>query len=113
MEIFISFVCENEKKSNRWKFSMLARMVRRCCEIKAGVVERDPKEQGERATAEPWSYDRTCSRKINGFPTSSWSVCRYRSYSSCPYFSESWPSHRRRVSGNYQGLQTLSSSNLL
>ena len=24
-------------------------MVRRCCEIKAGVVERDPKEQGERA----------------------------------------------------------------
>ena len=28
---------------------MLARMVRRCCEIKAGVVERDPKEQGERA----------------------------------------------------------------
>ena len=24
-------------------------MIRRCCEIKAGVVERDPKEQGERA----------------------------------------------------------------
>ena len=27
----------------------LAKMIRRCCEIKAGVVERDPKEQGERA----------------------------------------------------------------
>ena len=24
-------------------------MIRRCCEIKAGIVERDPKEQGERA----------------------------------------------------------------
>ena len=24
-------------------------MIRRCCEIKAGVVERDPREQGERA----------------------------------------------------------------
>ena len=28
---------------------MLAVMIRRCCAIKAGVVERDPKEQGERA----------------------------------------------------------------
>ena len=28
---------------------LIATMVRRCCEIKAGVVERDPKEQGERA----------------------------------------------------------------
>ena len=28
---------------------VLSRMIRRCCEIKAGVVERDPKEQGERA----------------------------------------------------------------
>ena len=28
---------------------MLAVMIRRCCAIKAGVIERDPKEQGERA----------------------------------------------------------------
>ena len=28
---------------------LLAEIVRRCCEIKAGIVERDPKEQGERA----------------------------------------------------------------
>ncbi len=28
---------------------MLAVMIRKCCAIKAGVVERDPKEQGERA----------------------------------------------------------------
>ncbi len=27
----------------------LASVVRRCCEIKAGIVERDPREQGERA----------------------------------------------------------------
>jgi 3-dehydroquinate synthase len=27
----------------------IKKMIRRCCEIKAGVVERDPKEQGERA----------------------------------------------------------------
>ena len=31
-------------------------MIRRCCEIKAGVVERDPKEQGERALLNPVSY---------------------------------------------------------
>ncbi len=29
--------------------SLLSSVIRRCCEIKAGVVERDPKEQGERA----------------------------------------------------------------
>ena len=29
--------------------ALLAGIVRRCCEIKAGIVERDPKEQGERA----------------------------------------------------------------
>ena len=29
--------------------ALLKKMIRRCCEIKAGVVERDPKEQGERA----------------------------------------------------------------
>ena len=28
---------------------VLSSMIRSCCEIKAGVVERDPKEQGERA----------------------------------------------------------------
>ena len=28
---------------------LLTSVVRRCCEIKAGIVERDPKEQGERA----------------------------------------------------------------
>ncbi len=29
--------------------SLLSSVIRRCCEIKAGVVERDPKEHGERA----------------------------------------------------------------
>ena len=28
---------------------VLARVIHRCCEIKAGIVERDPKEKGERA----------------------------------------------------------------
>ena len=46
---FYHFVCENEKEIQKMEIHMLARMVRRCCEIKAGVVERDPKEQGERA----------------------------------------------------------------
>ena len=28
---------------------VMAELIRRCCEIKAGIVERDPKEKGERA----------------------------------------------------------------
>ena len=43
------FVCKNQSEISKLDLSMLSRMIRRCCEIKAGVVERDPKEQGERA----------------------------------------------------------------
>nr|WP_296157333.1 3-dehydroquinate synthase [uncultured Blautia sp.] len=46
---FYDFVCKNEKKIQELDTELLAQMIRRCCEIKAGVVERDPKEQGERA----------------------------------------------------------------
>lgn len=46
---FFRFVCENQTAIRNLDLSMLSRMIRRCCEIKAGVVERDPKEQGERA----------------------------------------------------------------
>lgn len=46
---FYHFVCESQKQIHDFNFSMLAKMIRRCCEIKAGIVERDPKEQGERA----------------------------------------------------------------
>ena len=46
---FFRFVCKNSDFIQTLDMSLLARMVRRCCEIKAGVVERDPKEQGERA----------------------------------------------------------------
>lgn len=43
-------VCTNHMVLKvREDFSVLASSIRRCCEIKAGVVERDPKEQGERA----------------------------------------------------------------
>ncbi len=37
------------EKIRAYDNTLLPMMVRRCCEIKAGVVERDPKEQGERA----------------------------------------------------------------
>jgi 3-dehydroquinate synthase len=46
---FFRFVCQNQETIQKMDLSMLSRMIRRCCEIKAGVVERDPKEQGERA----------------------------------------------------------------
>lgn len=46
---FFDFICENSPSITSLDFSMVSKMVRRCCEIKAGVVERDPKEQGERA----------------------------------------------------------------
>ena len=46
---FFRFVCQNQAQIQAQNLEILSRMIRRCCEIKAGVVERDPKEQGERA----------------------------------------------------------------
>ena len=46
---FFRYVCCEQKEIKKLDMEQIARMVRRCCEIKAGVVERDPKEQGERA----------------------------------------------------------------
>ena len=46
---FFRFVCQNQSQIHAQDLEILSRMIRRCCEIKAGVVERDPKEQGERA----------------------------------------------------------------
>ena len=42
-------VKREQKKIRNLDSALLTSVVRRCCEIKAGVVERDPKEQGERA----------------------------------------------------------------
>lgn len=46
---FFDFVCANYKIIRTMDPEILAVMIRKCCAIKAGVVERDPKEQGERA----------------------------------------------------------------
>ena len=46
---FFRFICSNQKTIQELDYTLLSQMIRRCCEIKAGVVERDPKEQGERA----------------------------------------------------------------
>lgn len=46
---FFRFVCREQESIKALDMKLIATMVRRCCEIKAGVVERDPKEQGERA----------------------------------------------------------------
>lgn len=46
---FYQFVCAEQEKIQQLDIALLEKMIRRCCEIKAGVVERDPKEQGERA----------------------------------------------------------------
>ncbi|MCD8154847.1 MAG: 3-dehydroquinate synthase [Clostridiales bacterium] len=47
--VFFRSVCNRQEKIRELDVNTLSWMVRRCCEIKAGVVERDPKEQGERA----------------------------------------------------------------
>ena len=46
---FYEYVLANHEAIRTLDTAALAKMIRRCCEIKAGVVERDPKEQGERA----------------------------------------------------------------
>lgn len=46
---FYEFVCGSKDQITSLELPVISKMVRRCCEIKAGVVERDPKEQGERA----------------------------------------------------------------
>ena len=46
---FFRSVCRNQEAIQNHDTDLLASVIRRCCEIKAGVVERDPKEQGERA----------------------------------------------------------------
>ena len=46
---FFRHVCAAQESILALEPEALAQMVRRCCEIKAGVVERDPKEKGERA----------------------------------------------------------------
>lgn len=46
---FYEYVLAEHEAIQALDTAALAKMIRRCCEIKAGVVERDPKEQGERA----------------------------------------------------------------
>lgn len=46
---FFRSVCRDHDRIHALDNETLAAVIRRCCEIKAGVVERDPKEQGERA----------------------------------------------------------------
>ena len=57
------------RKGGKDVYKRQARMVRRCCEIKAGVVERDPKEQGERALLNlghtAVSYTHLCPAEIH------------------------------------------------
>lgn len=48
-ELFRGVCAHSEALKGRDDISLLSSAIRRCCEIKAGVVERDPKEQGERA----------------------------------------------------------------
>lgn len=46
---FFRFLCANQSAISTLDLSVISKMIHRCCEIKAGVVERDPKELGERA----------------------------------------------------------------
>lgn len=46
---FFEFLYRNVQQIQSLDRKAVSDMVRRCCAIKAGVVERDPREQGERA----------------------------------------------------------------
>ncbi len=46
---FFRTTVESYDKIQAFDEKLLPETVRRCCEIKAGIVERDPREQGERA----------------------------------------------------------------
>lgn len=46
---FFRYVCSNQELIKGLDLGALSKMIRTCCAIKAEVVERDPKEQGERA----------------------------------------------------------------
>lgn len=46
---FFRSVCAGKESVEQRDTEALSSMIRRCCAIKAGVVERDPKEKGERA----------------------------------------------------------------
>ena len=46
---FFRRICADKSEIKALEPSALSSMIRRCCEIKASIVERDPKEQGERA----------------------------------------------------------------
>lgn len=46
---FFRRVCRQHLEIHEIDSEIMASVIRRCCEIKAGVVERDPREQGERA----------------------------------------------------------------
>ena len=104
MEIFIILYMKIKKKSKRWILHMLARMVRRCCEIKAGVVERDPKEQGERALLNLGHTIGHAVEKLMDFQLLH-GQCVAIGLIAAAYISlKRWPSHRRRVSADQQGL---------
>lgn len=46
---FYNWILDNQAGINQRDPDLLSSMIRRCCEIKAAVVEEDPKEQGVRA----------------------------------------------------------------
>ena len=78
-EEFFRFVCKNQSEISKLDLSMLSRMIRRCCEIKAGVVERDPKEQGERALLNLGHTVGHAVEKNEKLSAASWTVCWSRS----------------------------------
>ena len=49
-EAFFRWILEHAQQIQRRDTEALTAMIRRCCEIKAMIVEEDPKEQGVRAT---------------------------------------------------------------
>lgn len=46
---FFRAVCTNHREIHSLDNESLASVIQRCCQIKAAVVERDPREQGDRA----------------------------------------------------------------
>ena len=72
---YYEWIKENIDAIKAREHEAVKEMIYQSCLIKGGVVERDPKEKGERALLKLWTYFRACDRETKGFYMASWRVC--------------------------------------
>ena len=107
---FFRYVCCEQKGIKKLDMEQIARMVRRCCEIKAGVVERDPKEQGERALLNLGHTVGHSVEKLKNFTLLHGQCVGVGLVAAAYLCHETRTSDQRGISGNLPGMFGLRSS---